>query len=206
MTAPHSHSIDIDSIHAKTESKINEIMTELGLRESEDVMEQLRACCRLQKYIAVRNEYDDTIMEQKTQYPAEYVVDMNLYNAVVLQNGVCTSNSIEMREILSKINIKAECVGLISNDNGAMHMAVLVELMGEYYYFDPTLERLIWQKNTDGNPDDIHLCAAGLGEEEYCQFYTPQAIVPRNIQDSVSALPENIASSRISPTLVQSSL
>lgn len=197
--------IDISLIRAKTESEIEKIMMELSLHESEDTMEQLRSCCKLQKYIAVHNEYDVIIMEQKLQHSDEYVAEMDLYNAVVLKSGVCSSNSIEMREILSRIGIKAECVGLTSGSNGtgAAHMAVLVELTGKYYYFDPTLERKIWQENAS-DPDNMVLCAAGLGEEEYCRFYTPQAIVPRDAHRNVSALPKNIATHRIPQPIVQS--
>lgn len=187
--------LDIAEIRRENQRKLDEIVEELNLHESEDPMRQLGQCVSIQKYIATHNTYDGGIMEEKSNYPSDEAVDRDLYNAVVNNVGVCTSNSIEMRALFDRIGVKSECVGLKSRETNGEHMAVIAELMGEYYYFDPTLERTIFIANReeDAKPEELIACCAGMGSSEYTTYYEPQCIVNRDLKHGVSPLPKNIA-------------
>ena len=185
----------IENIKIEIEQAINDIIKQLDLKESSDIMIQLRNCCLVQKYIVEHNTYNEDIMKEKDNYKLEEISILDLYNAVVLHNGVCTSNSLMFKKILEKVGVKSEVIGLISNDTGSMHAANIVELDGRYYFFDSTLETIIYKANSiDGS---IILCCAGLGKNDYCQFYTPKVVLPDNATDNVRPVPENISEYRI---------
>lgn len=190
----------IENIKIEIEQAINDIIKQLDLKESSDTMVQLRNCCLVQKYIVEHNTYSEDIMKEKDNYKQEEITILDLYNAVVLHNGVCTSNSLMFKKILEKVGVKSEVIGLISNDTGSMHASNIVELDGQYYFFDSTLETTIYKANSmDGS---IILCCAGLGKNEYCQFYTPKVVLPDNPTDNVKPVPENISEYRIPPDIV----
>lgn len=186
--------LDIAEVRRENQRKLDEIAEELNLHESEEPMRQLGQCVSIQKYIATHNTYDGGIMEAKSNYPSDEIVDRDLYNAAINNVGVCTSNSIEMRALFDRIGVKSECVGLKSRETNGMHMAVIAELVGEYYYFDPTLERTIFIANRgeDAKPEELIVCCAGMGSSEYTTYYEPQCIVNRD-NHGVSPLPENMA-------------
>ena len=190
----------IENLKIEIEQAINDIIKQLDLKESSDTMIQLRNCCLVQKYIVEHNTYNEDIMKEKDNYKQEEITILDLYNAVVLHNGVCTSNSLMFKKILEKVGVKSEVIGLISNDTGRMHASNIVELDGQYYFFDSTLETTIYKANSiDGS---IILCCAGLGKNEYCQFYTPKVVLPDNPTDNVKPVPENISEYRIPPDIV----
>lgn len=190
----------IENIKIEIEQAINDIIKQLDLKESSDTMIQLRNCCLVQKYIVEHNTYNEDIMKEKEGYKIDEIAILDLYNAVVLHNGVCTSNSLMFKKILEKVGVKSEVVGLISNDTGGMHASNIVELDGQYYFFDSTLETTIYESNSrDGS---IVLCCAGLGKNEYCQFYTPKLVLPDNPTDNVKPVPTNISEYRIPSDIV----
>lgn len=190
----------IEKIKIEIEQAINDIIKQLDLKESSDTIIQLRNCCLVQKYIVEHNTYNEDIMKEKEGYKIDEIAILDLYNAVVLHNGVCTSNSLMFKKILEKVGVKSEVVGLISNDTGGMHASNIVELDGQYYFFDSNLEKTIYESNSmDGS---IILCCAGLGKNEYCQFYTPKVVLPDNATDNVKPVPENISEYRIPSDIV----
>ena len=141
-------------------------------------------------------------MKKKEDYKPEEIVILDLYNAVVLHSGVCTSNALMFKKVLEKVGVKSEVVGLISNDGGEMHASNIVELDGKYYFFDSTLETSIYKSNSKNG--SITLCCAGLGKSEYCQFYTPKVVLADDPTDIVKPLPEKISEYRIPSEIVNS--
>ena len=201
-----SYKIDIEIAKQEIEKRIDEIISELGLEKSDDIMVQLKNCCLVQKYIVLHNNYDSSIMLEKEKYdPKEFVV-LDLYNAVMLQNGVCTSNSLMFKKILREVGINVEVIGLISNATGGMHASNVVELDGEYYFFDSTLEGTIYKENGYKTGGEVVLCCAGMGKNEYCRYYTPKVVLPDDPLSSVSTLPNNIADSRIPVDIVNGTI
>lgn len=201
-----SRELDNDSITSKEDSYITKIKEEnegeierlievLGLKSSIDPYDQLRNCCLLHAYIADNNDYNANVMDEKVNYSSEFITDIDLHNALIKKNGVCSSNSLMFQSILSRLGISVECVALISNNGGA-HMANIVLLDGTWYYFDTTREGGIPKE--EKNPE-ISLYYAGLGSGEYHSLYTPECVVRKN---GVCALPQNIATDRIPPLVI----
>ena len=192
--------LTMESILLQIEEKIDEIIRELHLEPSDDINVQLKNCCLVQKYIVEHIEYQERIMEDKTMMADENIRILDLYNAAIHHVGVCSSNSILFQEILRRIGMKVECVALESSEGG-FHMANLVELGGQYYFFDSTLERSIYEDHMDDGKGLV-LCCAALGKSEYCPFYTPKAVMPDNPMDQVRDVPSNIAEERIPAVVV----
>ena len=193
---------NIEMMKIEIEQSIDEVVRELGLCESDDAIEQLRNCCLVQKYIIEHNNYDNNIMAEKETYSDEEIAIIDLYNAVVLHNGVCSSNSLMFKKILERVGQKVEVVGLISNQSGAMHASNLALLDGKYYFFDSTLDSRIYEENKQESNGELLLCCAGLGKEDYCKYYTPQVILPESALDNILPLPDNISEGRIPFDLV----
>lgn len=202
------HGNDIEEIRRQNREAVDKIVKQLELEPSDNIDKQIQSCAKIQKYIALTNKYNGDVMNEKSSYAASEIVDRDLYNGVVKHAGVCTSNSIEMRELLDRVNIKSECVALINRNTSGRHMAVLVELGGEYFYFDPTLERAIFANyfdlNDAVNNDKMILCAAGLGSRKYNQYYAPDAIMPRQGTEEMKPLPRNIAAFDLPMELINS--
>lgn len=191
----------IKNIREENNSEMERIITSLDLKVSEDPFNQLKNCCRLQAYMAEQNNYNGSVMDEKKDYPDEFITDIDLHNALIKKSCVCTSNSLMFQSILSRLGIPVECVGLtVNSETGGFHMANIVFLNGEWYYFDTTLEGTIRRDNSD---KDLVLCCAGLGSEEYCRYYTPQCIVRKN---ETCQLPGNISTENIPFPVVNSFL
>lgn len=181
--------------------EIARIIDELDLVQSDDVISQLRNCCKLQKYMALQNEYNSKIMQEKNECPYDFIRTMEVYNGVVQKNGVCTSNAAAFQEILSRLGMTIECV-VLESSQGEIHMANLVLLNGEYYFFDITEEGDLFKKQ-NLPPEEIVLCFAGLGSNEYCEFYKPLKIISQNIFEGAKKVPENIAEERIPEMVIE---
>lgn len=180
----------IEKIRQENEAEMERIINSLGLKSSQEPINQLKNCCLLQAYMVENNRYNEKVMDEKNHYAEKYITDIDLHNALIKKSGVCTSNSIMFQSILSKLGIAVETVGLTTEET-SLHMANIVLLNGEWYFFDVTLEIAIRNDNLDQN---LVLCCAGLGSQDYCQYYTPQCIVRR---DGLLAVPENISDERI---------
>ena len=201
ISQDNNQTIDIDKIKIEIEEEIENVIKKLGLEKSTDAIIQLKNCCKVQKYIVENNNYNNDIMIEKESYSDKDIRTIDLYNGLVKHSAVCTSNSIAFQEILERVGVNASCVGLTSKEGG-FHMANLVELDGEYYFFDTTLEKTIYDNFKDTN-NDLILCCAGLGKDDYCEYYEPKAIMPKNPLDALSPIPNNIANKRIPQEIIQ---
>lgn len=170
--------------------KINDIILELDLHETSDVYEQLSMACRLQKYIVLNNVFDDKVLGEKALDNNQNMYTRDLYRATVENRGVCTSNSAEFKEVLSRIGMDALCVFVKSKED--VHMCNLVKIGGKYYYFDSTLEKSAYDTYKD-DFDEFVLCAAGLGKKTYEMYYIPIGIMNSNFDDNLLTIPNNIA-------------
>lgn len=170
--------------------KINDIILDLDLHETSDVHEQLLMACRLQKYIVLSNIFDEKIVEEKSLDNNQNMYTRDLYRAVIENRGVCTSNSAEFKEILSRVGIDTLCVFVQSKED--VHMCNLVKIGGKYYYFDSTLEKSAYDTYKD-DFDEFVLCAAGLGRATYEKYYKPIGIMNSNFDDKLLTIPDNIA-------------
>ena len=196
----------IDSLYQEekrqlVEIEISRLIEFLELKPAkDDLMIQLENCCKLERYIATTFTYQDNIMDKKEGYQPEDIITNELYDGLINKQSVCTTNSIVFREVLSRLGMDVLCVGAISTENGGMHMMNLVNLDGQYYFFDSTLENTIYQEHK--KESDIILCCCGLGSQTYSQLYIPQTILPANPNDKMMPVPTNISAHDIPKEIV----
>lgn len=189
--------VDIRKIQEENEVAISDIIKKLGLTASIDPTEQLRICALVHEYIRRHNSYNIEIIGEKEQYGVMNIRTIDLNNAVVKNNGVCSSNSIEFQEIVSRLGVTAECVALVNKNTGVVHMANLV-LLGEYYfYFDTTMDAELFKDNKS-----LELHYAALGSEEYESIYKPDSIIPLNLLEPPASIPENISTISIPQEII----
>lgn len=189
--------------HKAIENKGAEIIKFLGLTplESDQGMEkQLENALKIHKYIAQNSSYNSQIMQGKEKMTAEEAYTEELYNGLIRGEGVCTTDAIMFKYLLSQIGMKADIAMLFAKDKIAAHSATLVEIDSEKYYFDTTQER---NMNTQAK-DDFHFYFAGFGSELYEQFYTAIGIFPDEIKGNIQKLPSNIAQKNISRVVIDS--
>ena len=177
------------------DAKIDEIINELDLYKTNDPYQQLDMCCRVQKYIIMHNYYDESMIGKKRGATFEETYMNDLYNALIYNNAICTSNSAEFKEILSRIGLDVKNV-FMACDNNESHMCNIVNIGGEYYYFDPTLEKTIYDSDIY-NHDNIVLFCAGMGKEDYEQYYKPIGVMDDNFGSDILEMPNNMATKSI---------
>ena len=192
---PNINEINIEQIKAEIDAKIDEIIADLQLLRTDDPLLQLRNCCLVEKYIIEHNHYNNRIMFEKSLYPEEYMNILDLYNAVVLGQSVCTSNATMFKEILKRVGVPAEVICLTSTMGDGDHASNIVQIDGEWSFFDSTLDSSIYenQKQVSGGTPDVILCCAGLGMKDYSQYYTPLLVLPDDLTcGGVLPLPDGI--------------
>ena len=125
----------------------------------------------------------------------------NYYDTLLLalenNPGLPTTNCVLLQHLLRGINVDSYLVLCKSNRSGTPHIANLVKIKKEYYYFDPTLEKTI----TDENDSSLLLCAA-LGKSDYEKLYTPMQVIRRPEKKSKDSFPKNIAEESIAKVIV----
>lgn len=171
------------------DDKINSIIEELDLKESNMLEVQLTNICKLQRYLAVREE--DEELEKKVVNISSVVVN-ELYQGLINGSSNYISNAYMFNQILARVGIEALNVGC-KDENGNFYMTNLVYVYDKYYYFDVTLEQEIYREEVI-DPDDFELCCAGLGKDDYEQFFTPLCVLEYSENVTKNELPSNIAS------------
>ena len=106
----------------------------------------------------------------------------------------------QISEILKKVGMNVLNVAMKSED-GQFYVSNLVLIDENYYYFDVTLETVVYQDNKV-NDDEFVLCCGALGRRSYEQFFKPLCILDFNNSLGESKLPNNIAMDDIDIDLV----
>ncbi len=189
--------IDVNemAVNFQIEDKIKEIIDLLGLKESDDPSIQLLNACKLQAYLATNEDYDDI------EYNIGKSVTQNeLFHGLVNGDFDSIINSYVYSEILKKIKMDVLNVAMKSED-GQFYVSNLVLIEDSYYYFDVTLETVVYQDNKV-NDDEFVLCCGALGRRSYEQFFVPLCILDFHNALGESKLPNNIAMDDIDIDLV----
>lgn len=98
-----------------------------------------------------------------------------LRQALTCNPGDTASNVILFNYLLYLKGFKS-CIVLSESNNrkGEAHLSNLVELgKDNWYFFDPSLERINFIEDQYGNPEDFSYNWAGLGKRNYSKFYRP---------------------------------
>lgn len=185
-------------IKAKTES----ILEFLNITSSNDQMVQLENAMKIHKYISQNSSYTSDMMQEKTDYNTNEAYLNELYNGLINRRGVCTTDSIVFKHLLSEIGMNGDVV-ILESKEGGVHAATLVQLGDESYYFDTTLERTIFEQYSN-NPEKFVFCCAALGQQEYNQFYNPVGVLPENLNEDLLPMPKNISQDSVPKIIIQS--
>ncbi len=184
------------------QSKTKAVLKFLNINNSDDQMVQLENALKIHKYICQNSTYTSDVMQEKSDYTPENAYLDELYNGLIDKRGVCTTDSIVFKHLLSEIGMHGDVIILESKDGG-VHAATLVQLGEDSYYFDTTLERTIFEQHSN-NPEKFVFCAAGLGQQEYGQFYTPVGVLPENLNGHLLPMPQNISHGSVPKIIIQS--
>lgn len=183
-------------------SKAEAILKFLNITSSSKEIVQLENAMKIHKYLSQNSSYVPDIMNDKKDYKVNEAYLNEVYNALVNKKGVCTTDSIAFKYLLSEIGMHGDVV-ILKSMEGGIHAATLVQLLNNFYYFDTTLERAIFEQHSN-NSDRFVFCCAGLGQEEYGKFYTPVGILPENLNTPLLPIPGNISQKSMPKLIIQS--
>lgn len=185
------------------DKKTKQILSLLGVKKSFRVLNQLASAIKLYKYVF--QKADPNLAKKMTDVKSDDKNDTylnDLYVGITNNPGTAATNTILYKHLLMHSIAESEVVLLKSTNSGALHLANIVKLGKEYYYFDPTLERSIFNDDT-WEENRGTLCCAALGKnDDYFKLYEPQGILPDDMNSPLKKLPENIAEDSMSKNLV----
>ncbi len=174
------------------DDEVEKIIKELSLVVNPNKEEALKNACKIQKYMVLR-EVPLTLSDVKSS-------DSQINEMFdELENGRedYITNSYVFSCILSRVGMTVCNVGL-KDENDEFYMANLVLLGNEYYYFDSSLEKEIYEEEKEENIEEFSLCCAGLGKKSYESFFTPVVTFSFQNQGKKGLVPKNIALEDIS--------
>lgn len=185
------------------DEKTRQIISMLGVKKSFKLLNQLASALKLYKYIFQKNNSSFTKNIPEVQSKDKNEVYLNdLYLGLTNNPGLPSTNTITYKHLLMHSIAEAEVVFLRSRNSGAIHLSNIVKLGKEYYFFDPTLERSIYDDDT-WEENKGTLCCAALGKnDDYFKLYEPLGILPDNMNTGLKPLPENIAEESMSKSLI----
>lgn len=185
------------------DEKTKQIISLLGVKKSFRLLNQLASALKLYKYVFQKNDsnFAKSISEVKSKNKNDVYLN-DLYLGLTHNPGLPSTNTIAYKHLLMHSIAESEVVLLKSKDSGRLHLSNLVKLGKEYYFFDPTLERSIFDDDTWGENRGT-LCCAALGKnDDYFRLYDPVGILPDDMNMQLKPLPENIAEESMSKNLV----
>lgn len=188
--------ISIDEKRELVDKKIMAIIKELELTASNDPYIQLGNICKVQEYLAKKSAEHSQTTTLENNYNIDNFFLNELYLGLIKNEYKDVTNSIIQKGILKRIGIEALIVGLRGQTKNENHSANLIKLYGSYYYFDPTIEGVLYKKRLEQNSDFIMSCA-GLGSETYEKWYKPTVIVPEKMFGDLIPIPKDIAKNSI---------
>lgn len=187
--------IDDVAIDFEIEDRLDEIINDLKLVPSDEDSKQLRNACKLQAYLATKDDNEEININIGSS-----VTKSELYHGLYESDCDSIINSYMFSEILNKIGMNVLNVAL-KNENGNFYVANLVLIGDEYYYFDVTLESIVFKEN-GANIENFVLSCGALGSDSYEQFFKPLCLLDFNNNLSDNSLPSNIAVSDIDIDIV----
>ncbi len=187
--------IDDVAIDFEIEDRLDEIIKKLNLVTSDEDSEQLRNACKLQAYLATKDDNEEININIGSS-----VTKSELYHGLYESDCDSIVNSYMFSEILKKVGMDVLNVAL-KNENGNFYVANLVLIGDEYYYFDVTLESVVFKEN-GANMENFVLSCGALGSDSYEQFFKPLCLLDFNNNLSDNSLPSNIAVSDIDIDIV----
>jgi len=190
--------LDMDkfAIDLEIEDELNKIILKLNLDRpyTEDI--ELQNAAKLQMYLATIPRLDEKLKENIKTTIFDTVITKNLLE----NNSSSLYNTYIFKEILNKLDSNVLNV-LLTDENNNYYVSNLVKIGDQYYYFDVTLEKAVFEAN-GSNYDNFVLCCAALGKNSYEQFFRPISLIDFNKELKEDTLPNNISNIDIDIDLV----
>lgn len=185
------------------ENRSMQILRFLNLRvKNSNIVDQLGIVLRLYKYV-VQNVFPEeqeyrNVSENTKQ---EEYLD-NLYKGVMRNPGDQTTNAILFNHLLYMKGFDTHII-LARSKNGIPHVANIARIGKEYFFFDPTLERSIYEEQGE-NPDELLFCCAALGKEDFNKFYIPVEVLNDDLDKPAVPFPTAMAEESMPRQLIES--
>lgn len=186
---------------------------DLGIKKnSTPISKQLEMVLKMYKYV-VQNirplnsfgqsseSHSDASGEEKRKFAFE-----KLKQALVSNPGDSASNVILFNYLLYLKGFKS-CIVLSESNNqkGEGHLSNLVEVgKDEWYFFDPSLERINYVEDQFENPEEFSYSWAGLGAKHYSKFYRPVSTIKEIGDEEVPISSYSISEDSLLRELVES--
>ena len=160
---------------------------DLGIKKyNTPLSKQLEMVLKMYKFV-VQNIKPVNSFWQETQYTSQSSGESEtaeekrrfafekLRQALVSNPGDTASNVILFNYLLYLKGFKS-CIVLSESNNhkGEVHLSNLVEVgKDNWYFFDPSLERINFVEDQYKNPEEFSYSWAALGNKSYSKFYRP---------------------------------
>lgn len=162
--------------------------------------EILERCIRIYKYVVQNIDTSLSEMQPNSNDLDSSYTD-ELYKGLMQNSGLPTTTSIVLKHLLENAGIESVIV-ILKSRTGGKHVSTIVKLEdNKYYYFDPTLERSIFEEQA-GTPEELYLYSAAVGSEEYEKMYKPTKVIAS--KEQTSEIMNNMADKSLSKFLVNS--
>ena len=191
----------MDNKTLNIDEKTRMIVGFLGFYDRKTSGTDLENIIKTYKYVVQNIRPNFNYVESKNNL--DYLTNYKAYLEVAMDNnpGLPVYNNILFQHLLSAIDIDSYLVLCKSNSSGKSHVATLVKIKNEYYYFDPTLERSIADENAMRIDRPLMLCA-GMGKSDYEKLYTPVRALRRPGKKNREGFPKNIADESIAKIII----
>lgn len=190
---------------------------DLGIKKyNTPISEQLEMVLKMYKYV-VQNIKPLNSFGQNTQYFSE---DSSLQTieekrtfafekirqALISNPGDTASNVILFNYLLYLKGYKSYIVLSESkNQRGEGHLSSLVEVgKDDWYFFDPSLERVNFVEDQYEVPEDFSYNWAGLGMKYYSKFYRPVSTIKEVGDEEIPISSHNVSEDSLLRELVES--
>ena len=177
-------------VNIEVEDKINEIINELHLVNSDVPDIVLSNACKLQRYLIETC----SVVKKYVGSMSNNVYYNELYNGLIIGDRNYLTNSLIFKETMKRVGATVHAVAM-QDSKGFFYVSNLVLIGNEYYYFDVTLDTEVYLESNE--EDELVLCCAGLGKEKYENYFKPVSILEYDPKIPNRELPDNIASKDI---------
>ena len=185
------------------ENRSMQILRFLNLTvKNSNIVDQLGIVLRLYKYVVQNVFPEEQSFDGKAESTKQEEYLSNLYRGVMKNPGDQTTNAILFNHLLYMKGFDTHII-LARSKNGTPHVANIARIGREYFFFDTTLERSIYEEQGE-NPDEMLFCCAALGKEEFSKFYTPVEVLNDDLDKPAVPFPTAMAEESMPRQLVES--
>lgn len=185
------------------ENRSMQILRFLNLTvKNSNIVDQLGIVLRLYKYVVQNVFPEEQSFDGKAESTKQEEYLSDLYRGVMKNPGDQTTNAILFNHLLYMKGFDTHII-LARSKNGTPHVANIARIGREYFFFDITLERSIYEEQGE-NPDEMLFCCAALGKEEFSKFYTPVEVLNEDLDKPAVPFPTAMAEESMPRQLVES--